>query len=238
MTAHPCVEGASAGDAAAEGATPDFGPIAAPTIVVIDDDDAMRDALVWLIESVGHKTRAYASADAFLADGRPPCVGCVVTDMRMPGLSGLGLIEALRARRSLLPVVVITAFANVRDAVTAMQLGAVDFLEKPFHDQDLLDLLNAAVARTRASARECCLAREAAARVATLTARELEVMRVLASGARNKEIARALDISPKTVEIHRQRGLSKLGVDSAVEAHRLLEAAAGAGGCTLARASS
>ncbi|MFW5655263.1 MAG: response regulator transcription factor [Roseicyclus sp.] len=217
----------------AQAATPDFGPTAKPQIVIIEDDAAMRESLVWLVESVGHETVAYPSADAFLAEARLPCIGCVVTDMRMPGTSGLGLIEKLRARKSLLPVVVITAFASVRDAVTAMQLGAVDFLEKPFHDQDLLDLLNDAVARTRDSARACCRARAAAQRLDALTTRELEVVRVMARGLRNKEIARELDISPKTVEIHRQRALAKLGVDSAVELHRLLAAATDAAPCSV-----
>lgn len=219
--------------AAADAAIPDFGPAAAPRIVIVEDDAAMRESLVWLVESVGHETVAYPSADAFLAEARLPCIGCVVTDMRMPGTSGLGLIEKLRARQSLLPVVVITAFASVRDAVTAMQLGAVNFLEKPFHDQDLLDLLNEAVAETRDTARACCKARAAAQRLEALTARELEVVRVMAEGLRNKEIARALDISPKTVEIHRQRALAKLEVDSAVEVHRLIEAATDAAPCTV-----
>ena len=215
----------------AANAPPDFGPAALPRVVVIDDDEAMRDSLVWLVESVGWATRAYDSADAFLADAPLPCVGCIITDMRMPGTSGLGLIESLRARHSVLPVIVITAFANVRDAVTAMQLGAVDFLEKPFHDQDLLDRVNTAIAETRAAAQDCCAARDAALRVADLTEREREVMRIMARGARNKEIARELGISPKTVEIHRQRGLSKLGVDSAVAVHQLLSAAESVGGC-------
>ncbi len=221
--------------AAADAAIPDFGPAAAPRIVIVEDDAAMRESLVWLVESVGHETVAYPSADAFLAEARLPCIGCVVTDMRMPGTSGLGLIEKLRARQSLLPVVVITAFASVRDAVTAMQLGAVNFLEKPFHDQDLLDLLNDAVAETRDTAQACCKARAAAQRLEALTTRELEVVRVMAEGLRNKEIARVLDISPKTVEIHRQRALAKLEVDSAVEVHRLLEAATGAGPCSAFR---
>lgn len=221
--------------AAADAAIPDFGPAAAPRIVIVEDDAAMRESLVWLVESVGHETVAYPSADAFLAEARLPCIGCVVTDMRMPGTSGLGLIEKLRARQSLLPVVVITAFASVRDAVTAMQLGAVNFLEKPFHDQDLLDLLNDAVAETRDTAQACCKARAAAQRLEALTTRELEVVRVMAEGLRNKEIARVLDISPKTVEIHRQRALAKLEVDSAVEVHRLLEAATGAAPCSAFR---
>ena len=212
-------------------AAPDFGPDATARVMIIDDDEAMRDSLVWLVESVGLPTRAYDGADAFLADAPLPCVGCIITDMRMPGTSGLGLIERLRDRQSVLPVIVITAFANVRDAVTAMQLGAVDFLEKPFHDQDLLDRVNHAIVETRSAARGCCAAREAALRIGSLTGRERDVMRIVARGARNKEIARELAISPKTVEIHRQRGLSKLGVDSAVKVHQLIEAAENAVGC-------
>lgn len=218
--------------AGADSATPDFGPTAAPQIVIVEDDAAMRDSLVWLVGSIGHTTVAYPSADAFLAEARLPCIGCVITDMRMPGTSGLGLIEKLRARNSLLPVVVVTAFASVRDAVAAMQLGAVHFLEKPFHDQDLLDQLHDAIATTRDAARACCRAAAAAQRLEALTARELDVVRVMARGLRNKEIARDLDISPKTVEIHRQRALAKLGLDSAVEVHRLLEDASGAAPCS------
>jgi FixJ family two-component response regulator len=210
---------------------PGLGPDAEPVVIVIDDDEAMRDALVWLIESVGLATRAYPSADAFLAAEDLPCVGCVVTDMRMPGTSGLGLIERLAGAGSHLPIIVVTAFANVRDAVAALQLGAVDFLEKPFHDQDLLDRINAAIGKTRDAAHDCCTARIAAGQVARLTEREYEVMRIMARGARNKDIARELGISPKTVEIHRQRGLAKLVADNPVDVHRRLDAAARAQGC-------
>lgn len=202
-----------------------FGPQSPGVVVVIDDDAGMRDSLVWLFESVGLETRAYDSADAFLADDRPTCVGCIVTDMRMPGTSALGLLERLRERGELLPVVVITAFANVRDAVRAMHLGAVDFLEKPFNQQDLLDRVQAAIAETRRRADECCRTNRARQRIARLTEREREVMAMMAEGLRSKEIANRLDLSVKTVEIHRHNVLAKLGAQTPVDVHRLLREA-------------
>lgn len=206
-------------------ATPPFGPQSEPVVVVIDDDTAMREALVWLIESVGLTVRPYDSADAFLADDRHICVGAVVTDMRMPGTSGLGLLETLRQRGDCLPVIVISAFANVRDAVRAMQLGAVDVMEKPFNEQDLLDRLQGCVTRTRERATDCCAATTARLKVNTLTAREQEVMAMMADGKRSKEIANALDLSVKTVEIHRHNVLGKLGAQTVVDVHRIAQAA-------------
>jgi len=211
---------------------PAFGPNADPVVVIIDDDAAMRDALVWLIESVSLTALPYDSADAFLADGRHICVGAIITDMRMPGTSGLGLLEKLSQRGDMLPVIVISAFANVRDAVRAMQIGAVDVMEKPFNEQDLLDRVQTCIAETRQRAAACCTATSARLKVARLTEREREVMALMAEGQRTKEIANALDLSVKTVEIHRHNVLSKLGAKTLVDVHRLArEAAAPAPAC-------
>lgn len=198
-----------------------FGPESQPVVVVIDDDAAMRDALCWLIESVGLTTRAFDSADAFLADDRHICVGVIVTDMRMPGTSGLGLLETLRARGRMLPVIVVSAFANVRDAVRAMRLGAVDVLEKPFNEQDLLDRIQACIGETRTRASACCLSMTARLKLARLTDREREVMALMAEGKRTKEIASALDLSVKTVDIHRHNVLTKLKAQTPVDVHRI-----------------
>lgn len=207
-------------------APPDgYGPDSEPVVVVIDDDESMRDALVWLIESVGLAVRPYPSADAFLEDPRHVCVGAIVTDMRMPGTSGLGLLEKLRERRTRLPVIVISAFANVRDAVRAMRLGATDVMEKPFNEQDLLDRLQQAITDTRARASACCVSRAARERISRLTDREREVMTMLAQGARSKEIANALDLSVKTVEIHRHNVFSKLEAHTPVDVLRLVQEA-------------
>jgi FixJ family two-component response regulator len=197
------------------------GPAAPPVVVVIDDDEAMRAALVWLIESVRLDVRAYASADAFLAEAPPMCVGCIVTDMRMPGTSGLGLLERVRERHGATPVIVISAFAGVKDAVRAMRLGAIDLLEKPFDDQELLDRVQAAVAESRGGAEACCAAQSARERIARLTEREREAMDAMAEGARTKEIATRLGVSVKTADVHRANVFAKLEVDTLVDVHRL-----------------
>ncbi|KJS37315.1 MAG: transcriptional regulator [Rhodospirillaceae bacterium BRH_c57] len=180
----------------------------------------MREAMVWLIESVGLTALPFETADAFLSDGRHICVGVIITDMRMPGTSGLGLLETLRERGCMLPVIVVSAFANVHDAVRAMRLGAVDLMEKPFNEQDLLDRVQACLGQTRARAAECCATNAARLKLARLTDREQEVMALMAQGARSKDIARSLDLSVKTVDIHRHNVLSKLEATSTVDVHR------------------
>lgn len=210
--------------------TPAYGPESEPTIIIIDDDDAMREALVCLVESVSLKPAEFESADRFLESGLSPCVGVIITDMRIPGTSGLGLLEKLRASGQHLPVIVISAFANLRDGVRAMSLGAVDVLEKPFDEQGLLDKLQDLIGQTRERAGKCCLAADAAVRLARLTKRERDVMGYMAQGLQNKAIANELSLSVKTIEIHRHNVLSKLEVQTLVEVYQLTENAKSASG--------
>jgi RNA polymerase sigma factor (sigma-70 family) len=192
---------------------------------VVDDDDAMRDSLVWLLESQGFGVDAYPSAESFLEAYRDDLHGCVVLDVRMPGMSGLELYERLAARHCVLPVIFVTGHGDVPMAVAALKKGAVDFIEKPFNDKDLLRLVQQCLELDRAqrSAR-----REEAAtlqRIATLTAREREVLDLVVLGRANREIADELGISVKTVEVHRSRLMEKMEAASIAE---LVRAVAGA----------
>ncbi len=202
-----------------------IGPETDPVIIIIDDDEAMREALVCLVESVDLKAIAFASADEFLSNDQKICVGVIITDMRIPGTSGLGLLEKLRERKQHLPVIVISAFANLRDGVRAMRLGAIDVLEKPFDEQALLDRLQELIAETRLRANNCCMANHARAKLDRLTVREREIMHFMADGKRTKEIANALNLSVKTIEIHRHNVLSKLEAQTLVDVHRIAQQA-------------
>ena len=192
-----------------------------PTVFVVDDDRAMRDSLSWLLDSVGLRVRSYATAAEFLADHDPAQPGCLVLDVRMPGMSGLDLQAELARRGVELPTIVITGHAEVSMAVRAVKAGALDFIEKPFSDQLLLDRVRQAL-EVDLEAREVRRRREdARRRLATLTAREREVLDLVVAGKANKEIASALGVSPKTVEVHRAHVMSKMCVDSLAELIRI-----------------
>jgi two-component system response regulator FixJ len=175
---------------------------------VIDDDDAMRDSLAFLFDAAGMACRTYASARTFLE--RLPDGGCVITDVRMPDMTGIELLERLSDLGRPFQVVVITGHADVALAVEAMKLGAVDFIEKPFDDEVLLAAVRTACARdadTRQVEAERAVARQ---RLATLSARELEVLDGLVAGAPNKAIAHDLGISARTVEVYRANLMKKM----------------------------
>ena len=192
-----------------------------PTVFVVDDDRAMRESLSWLLDSVGLHVRSYATAADFLADHDPAQPGCLVLDVRMPGMSGLDLQAELARRGVELPTIVITGHAEVSMAVRAVKSGAIDFIEKPFSDQLLLDRVRQALEIDR-QAREVRSRREdARRRLATLTAREREVLNLVVAGRANKEIAFELGVSPKTVEVHRAHVMSKMCVDSLAELIRV-----------------
>ncbi len=192
-----------------------------PTVFVVDDDRAMRESLSWLLDSVGLHVRSYATAADFLADHDPAQPGCLVLDVRMPGMSGLDLQAELARRGVELPTIVITGHAEVSMAVRAVKSGAIDFIEKPFSDQLLLDRVRQALEIDR-QAREVRSRREdARRRLATLTAREREVLNLVVAGRANKEIASELGVSPKTVEVHRAHVMSKMCVDSLAELIRV-----------------
>ncbi len=194
---------------------------ALPTIHVIDDDDAVRDSIQMFLANEGLEVRTYPSADAFIAvlDSAPP--GCVVTDVRMPGMSGIELLAEIARLRLAMPVIVVTGHADVPLAVRAMKSGAVDLLEKPFKAADLIDAVSRALEVGRNSQRNVLSAQEAQARLATLTMRETEVLDRLVRGQPNKIIAYEMGISPRTVEVHRANVMKKTQAGSFSELVRM-----------------
>jgi RNA polymerase sigma factor (sigma-70 family) len=189
----------------------------AATVFVVDDDRAVASSLKALIESVDLRTAVFATAQAFLEQYDPRDPGCLVLDLRMPGMSGLQLQETLAARGIAIPIIFITGHGDVKMAVRALKGGALDFLEKPFHDQDLLDRIQQALAadaqRRRGAESRAALHR----RIDSLTPREREVMNLLVQGKPSKAIATLLGLSCKTVEFHRARVMEKMRARSPVE---------------------
>lgn len=187
-------------------------------VFVIDDDEAVRSSLCWLIESVEHPAKGYASADEFL-DELPETqgIGCIVTDVRMPGMTGIELLEVLAGRGSSLPVVVITAHGDVQMAVEAMRLGALDFLEKPFEDKALLEVVERALDESERRLKTLSADAEVRKRFGALTPRENEVLEMLLQGRPNRRVAKDLDIAEKTVEAHRANIMDKIGASSFAE---------------------
>jgi two-component system response regulator FixJ len=185
-----------------------------PIICVVDDDAAARSSLSLLLKSLGLAATAYDSAAAFLAGYDPEQPGCLLLDIRMPGISGLELQQQLNQRGALAPIIFITGHGDVAMAVEAMRRGAFDFLQKPFRDQELLDRVQRALTTDR-SIREQLREHEALRRrLGSLTAREHDVLDLVAGGVPNKIIAHKLGISQRTVEIHRARVMEKMGADS------------------------
>lgn len=200
-----------------------------PLIHVVDDDAALGRSVVFLAQSAGWKARAHTEPDAFLRDVGRHVPGCALLDIRMPRMSGLELLQAMRAQGIRLPVIFITGHGDVALAVEAMKQGARDFLEKPFRDQALLDAIAAAVRASEAELASAGQRDDVARRLAQLTPREREVAQRVAKGMPNKLIARELDISDKTVQVHRAHVLEKMGVHSAAELAHLLLARPGGG---------
>ncbi len=208
-----------------------------PVVYLVDDEDVVRDALAWLLRSRRLLSEGFASGDAFAewlagqrASGRAPwptAPACLVLDMRMPGLSGLALFERLadEGLLPLLPVIFLTGHGDVPTAVATVKRGAFDFVEKPFSNNTLVDRIEQALAASR----EALAVRDSAGgvrqRLAELTEREREVMQLVVEGKPNKLIADALDISVRTVEVHRARVFDKMQVKSAVELANMLAAA-------------
>src|SRR5678815_4418047 len=193
-----------------------------PTVFVVDDDAPVRDGLKLLLRSVGHRVETCASAQEFLdlyTDDRP---GCLVLDVRMPGMSGLDLQERLNERRAILPIIFITGHGDVPMAVEALQAGALDFLQKPFRDQELLDRIARALEKDASNRRELVELKQIAARFAELTPRERAVMDLVVQGKANKVIAGDLDISQRTVEIHRARVMEKTQAGSLAHLVRMV----------------
>lgn len=187
------------------------------TIYVVDDDEAMRDSMTWLLEGEGYRVACFESGDAFLAARRNNLHGCLVLDVRMPDMSGLELHEKLLLLGCDLPVIFVTGHGDVPMAVAALQRGACDFIEKPFHNEDLLSRIRRALAldaeRNARRARDSAITH----RIEQLTQREREVMQLVVAGKLNKQIADTLEISMKTVEAHRARVMEKMGVRTLAE---------------------
>jgi len=183
-------------------------------VLVVDDDEAVRQSLSLLLDSVGLRSECYPSASDFLEAFDEDRRGCLLLDVRMPGMSGLELQERLGEMRSNLPIIFLTGHADVPLAVRAMQAGALDFLEKPFNDQELLDRVHAALARDADSRREQGERHDVVKRIGRLTRREHEVMALVVEGLPNKVIADRLEISERTVEIHRARVMAKMQAES------------------------
>jgi FixJ family two-component response regulator len=192
-----------------------------PVVFVVDDDPAMRDSLRWLIESTGLQVETFADAQTFLARIRPELPGCLVLDVRMPGMSGLDLQAELARRGIGLPTIVVTGHAEVAMAVRAVKAGAIDFIEKPFSDQLLLDRVRQGIEMDRRERDGRSRRAEVLRRMSLLTQREREVLDLVVAGRANKEIAAELRLSPKTVEVHRAHVMEKMQASSVAELVRL-----------------
>jgi FixJ family two-component response regulator len=193
----------------------------AATIYIVDDDEGVRNSLRFLLKSVGHVCQTLASANEFLETYQPKQPGCLILDVRMPGMSGLELQQQLNLRGAIIPVIFITGHGDVPMAVEAMQHGASDFLQKPFRDQDLLDRIQRALerdARNRAALTEHERIR---ASFDSLTPREREVLALMTRGKSNKVMAAELGVSQRTVEIHRARVMGKTGAASLAQLVRM-----------------
>jgi FixJ family two-component response regulator len=191
------------------------------TIHVVDDDDLVRDSLTDLLRSVGYAVRSYESATVFLSSPRKDEPGCVIVDVRMPGLSGLELQGAFGRLAIALPVIVMTGFGDVRMSVQAMKAGAIDFLEKPFRDQDMLDAVASALQTDHANRVGGARLQALQGRYDKLTPREREVMRLVCTGQLNKQAAATLGLSEVTVKVHRGSLMRKMGARSIAELSRM-----------------
>lgn len=194
-----------------------------PLIHVVDDEASLRRALAFLLESAGWQVAAYESAEAFLAAwSEPDAPGCLILDIRMPLMSGLELQRILKERNITLPVIFLTGHADVSIAVQAMKHGACELIEKPFKDQTLLDAVGQAVRNDLARRDEASTRQALRSRLDKLSPRELEVARLVAAGLPNKMIGQRLDISERTVQVHRLHVMEKLGIHSAAELAQLM----------------
>ena len=198
---------------------------------IVDDDAGLRDALTDLLRSMGYQVHGYGSTDEFLASGAPSTIGCLLLDVRLPGLGGLEFQEHLAKSHINMPIVFMTGYADVKMSVQGMKGGAVDFLEKPFRDQDLLDAVAAALQAANVAAIEAAKVQRGIAgerqvlelRYGKLSPRERQVMTLVAAGLMNKQVAGRLSISEVTVKIHRSSVMKKMGAKSLAQLARMAE---------------
>ncbi len=193
-----------------------------PVVFIVDDDEAVRGSLRLLLKSVGIAASTYASAVEFLDTYNAAQPGCLILDVRMPGMTGLELQERLNVQGAVIPVIFITGHGDIPMAVEAMQAGAFDFLQKPFRDQQLIDCLQRALKRDAANRAELSERGRIQERVASLTPREREVLLLVAEGKANKVMAAELGVSQRTVEIHRARVMEKMGAASLAQLVRMV----------------
>ncbi len=187
------------------------------TIFIVDDDPAMRDSLSWLLKNIGYTVDVFSSAQEFLEKYEPQAPGCMVLDVRLPGMSGLQLQQKMKSEGISLPVIIISGHGDVPMAVKAMQQGALVFLEKPFRDQELLDNIQEALVIDTKYRKKDAASKIVRAYIESLTQREKEVMELMVKGDSSKEIAKLCEISVKTVEIHRARVMEKMQAASLPE---------------------
>jgi two-component system response regulator FixJ len=190
-------------------------------VYVIDDEAALRDSLDFLLDTAGFEVRLFESALKFL-DALPRLdFGCVVSDVRMPGLDGMELLKRMKSDQSTFPIVIMTGHGDIPLAVEALKLGAADFLEKPFEDDRLIAMIEAAIRKGEPAAMKEAISHDIALRIATLSPRERQVMEGLIAGLSNKLIARDYDISPRTIEVYRANVMTKMQANSLSELVRL-----------------
>ena len=190
-------------------------------VYVIDDDEAMRDSLSFLLDSSGYSVTLFDDAQRFL-DALPGLTfGCVLSDVRMPGIDGIELLKLMKTQHSPFPILIMTGHGDVPLAVEAMKLGAVDFLEKPFEDDRLITMIESAIRQAEPAAKNEAMSQDIAGRVASLSPRERQVMEGLVAGLSNKLIAREYDISPRTIEVYRANVMTKMQAGSLSELVRL-----------------
>lgn len=190
-------------------------------VFIVDDDPGMRNSTRWLVESLGLPVCTYGTAREFLAEFDSCATGCLILDVRMPDMSGLEVQEELRSRGSKIPIIFVTGYGEVATAVRALKSGALDFVEKPFSDQFLLDRVRAAVEADMSASKKRAEAAERAERLQRLTPRERQVLDLVRAGLPNKAIAVELNISDKTVEYHRANFMKKLRAGSLAELFKL-----------------
>ena len=195
----------------------EISPDQSPTAYVVDDDESIRTLWRWLMESHGIAVKTFATASEFIESYRSGSAGCLVLDLRLPGMSGLELQEYLNGRGIEIPIVFVTGYGDVPAAVSALKGGAVDFIQKPFSHREVLAIIANAFQRDAELRDKRARQSRIAGRLATLTEREREVLQRIIEGKPNKIIASELDISVKTVEFHRAKVMEKAGVDSVAE---------------------
>ena len=186
-------------------------------VYVVDDDAAMRESLEFLLDAAGYSVTTFDSAADFLQQLPRLTFGCIVSDIRMPGIDGMELLRDVKAGRAEMPIIIMTGHGDIPLAVEAIKLGALDFLEKPFEDERMIGAIRTAFERGKAAAKDDVVASDVAARIASLSQRERQVMDGIVAGLSNKQMARDYDISPRTIEVYRANVMTKMQARSLSE---------------------